>query len=175
MAINAGMMSSDSTEWETPDELFDSLSASHGPFDLDVCASDYNAKDCDFYFTKEDDGLTQKWFGTCWMNPPFGNAEWPCKKNCKKKRCAKRGHHTTEYIPGIRDWVRKAYQSAKAGCKVICLLPARTDTGWWHRYIENAAKEIHFLKGRVYFVRNDGKTGAAPFPCVVVILGPGVP
>lgn len=60
--------SSESAEWETPQELFDKLDAEYH-FDVDVCATQENAK-CARYYTREDDGLIQEWHGTCWMNPP---------------------------------------------------------------------------------------------------------
>jgi site-specific DNA-methyltransferase (adenine-specific) len=138
--INAGMMSSATPEWATPQDLFDRLSLSHGPFDLDVCATPENAKVARF-FTKADDGLAQEWVGRCWMNPPYGRE--------------------------IGKWVRKARESADKGATVVCLLPARTDTAWWHDNIQGRA-EVHFLRGRVHFNGH----GPAPFPSAVAILRP---
>ncbi len=105
--INVGMYSSKSDNWETPQWLFDRLNDWYG-FETDVCAIPENAK-CERYFTPEQDGLAQEWTGVCWMNPPYGRK--------------------------IGDWVKKAYESAKAGATVVCLLPARTDTAWWHDYV----------------------------------------
>ena len=78
-------------------------------FDLDVCATKENAK-CEKYFTKEQDGLSQIWTGNCWLNPPYGRS--------------------------IGNWVKKAYDSVQAeeANIVVCLLPARTDTRWFHDY-----------------------------------------
>lgn len=82
--LNTEVMFSSATDsWSTPQEFFDSV-AKEFPFSLDVCASPENAK-CTEYYTKEDDGLKQNWKGICWMNPPYGDPEFPCKKNCKKK------------------------------------------------------------------------------------------
>lgn len=86
--------------WATPQDFFDRLDARFG-FEMDVCASPDNAK-CARYFTKADDGLTQRWSGICWMNPPYGRQ--------------------------IGHWMRKAYESSLAGATVVCLVPARTDT-----------------------------------------------
>lgn len=105
-------------------------------FDLDVCALPENAK-CAKYFTPEDDGLDQEWTGTCWMNPPYGRE--------------------------IKRWIKKASES---GVAVVCLLPARTDTAWFHDYILGRA-EIRFLRGRLRFV---GATSSAPFPSMVVVF-----
>jgi len=111
--------SSASDNWATPQDLFDRLDAVHG-FTLDVCASADNAK-CARFYTKEQDGLAQEWTGTCWMNPPYGRE--------------------------IGRWMSKAVQSARSGAIVVCLVPARTDTAWWHDYAVQG--EIEFIRGRV--------------------------
>jgi site-specific DNA-methyltransferase (adenine-specific) len=69
----------------------------------------------------------------------------------------------------IARWVEKAYESARAGATVVCLLPARTDTRWWHLYVMQA-DEIRFVKGRLRFV---GAKASAPFPSSVVVFRPG--
>lgn len=104
-------------------------------FDLDACALPENAK-CERYFTPEQDGLAQEWSGIVWCNPPYGRQ--------------------------IGKWVKKA---AEAGCDVVMLLPARTDTAWFHDYIYGKA-EIRFVRGRLKF---GGAKWNAPFPCMVVI------
>lgn len=125
--------------WATPQDFFDALHAEFG-FELDVCASPENAK-CPRYYTRADDGLAQPWKGVCWMNPPYGR--------------------------GIGKWLRKAWESAQAGATVVCLVPARTCTAWWHDY---AAKgEIRFVRGRLKF---GGHKNSAPFPCAVVVFRP---
>lgn len=131
--------SSKSVEWETPQELFDLLDEEFS-FTLDVCALPENAK-CKRYFTPDDDGLAQSWAGNiCWMNPPYG----------------------TE----IADWVAKAHREAKApGTKVVCLLPARTDTGWWWDYC--IVGQVRFIRGRLKF---GGGEHSAPFPSALVIF-----
>lgn len=126
--------------WETPRQLFEKLDTEFN-FTLDVCALPENAK-CRRYFTPEADGLKQVWSGVCWMNPPYGRE--------------------------IGKWVEKAFESAKAGATVVCLLPARTDTAWWHTYVMEAF-EIRFLRGRLRFV---GAESSAPFPSAVVVFRP---
>lgn len=129
---------SQTDEWPTPQKFFEVVNAELAPLELDVCATPENAK-CPRYYTKADDGLKQTWTGKCWMNPPYGRV--------------------------IGDWMRKAYESAQAGAMVVCLVPARTDTAWWHDY---AAKgEVRFIRGRLKF--GDGKN-SAPFPSALVIL-----
>ena len=108
-------------------------------FDLDVCATPENAK-CEKYFTKDDDGLSQQWGGVVYCNPPYGRE--------------------------IGKWVKKC--SEYEGESVM-LLPARTDTRWFHDYIYGKA-EIRFIKGRLKF--NDGKN-PAPFPSMVVVFNQG--
>ena len=111
------MFSSQTDLWATPPEFFAELDAEFG-FDLDVCASPENAK-CEKYYTPADDGLVQPWRGRCWMNPPYGRE--------------------------IGKWVRKAYESHLEGAMVVCLLPARTDTRWWHDYCRKG--EIRYARG----------------------------
>lgn len=107
-------------------------------FTLDVCASDENKK-VGSYFTKEEDGLKQDWRGdTCWMNPPYGRE--------------------------IGKWVKKASEERAT----VCLLPARTDTKWFHDYIYKKPNvEVRFLKGRLKF---GNSKNSAPFPSMIVIF-----
>jgi phage N-6-adenine-methyltransferase len=130
---------SERSDWETPQFLFDGLNAEFG-FELDVCAAPHNAK-CKQYYTATVDGLAQNWTGVCWMNPPYGRE--------------------------IEKWIRKAFESAENGALVVCLVPARTDTRWWHRYVLRG--EIRFLKGRLKF---GGSKNSAPFPSAIVIFRP---
>lgn len=131
--------SSASFEWSTPGALFDAINGVCG-FELDVCATPENAK-CAKYYTIADNGLLQPWDGMCWMNPPYGRT--------------------------IADWMCRAYQeSRKPGTVVVCLVPARTDTEWWHRYA--MAGNILYLRGRLKF---GGHKNSAPFPSAIVQLG----
>jgi hypothetical protein len=85
------------------------------------------------------DGLQQKWKGVCWMNPPYGKE--------------------------IKKWMKKAYESSLEGATVVCLVPSRTDTKWWHEYAMKG--EIEFIKGRLKF---GGSKNSAPFPSAVVVF-----
>lgn len=126
-------------EWPTPAPLFRALDAEFG-FTLDPCATADNAK-CARYFTRDDDGLTRPWApAVVWMNPPYGR--------------------------DIAHWVRKAYQEAQRGAVVVALIPSRTDTAWWHRYVMRAA-EIRFIVGRVRFGTSSIN---APFPSALVVF-----
>jgi phage N-6-adenine-methyltransferase len=129
-------------DWETPPALFGDLDAEFR-FTLDACALPHNAK-CARYFTPSDDGLTREWGAeTVWVNPPYGKQ--------------------------IAAWMRKAHDAAQRGATVTLLVPARTDSAWWHDYA--ARGEIRFLRGRVKFV---GAPYNAPFPCAVVVFRPPV-
>ena len=160
MPINSSWYTSLHDHWATPQVLFDNLNREFH-FTIDVCADPSNAK-CPVYYTKEQDGLAQDWGGqVCWCNPPYGDAEYPCKPGCKKKRCIARGHHIDKYVPGIKDWVAKASQYT-----TVCLLPARTDTAYFHDYIYGYA-DVRFLRGRLKFCDEKGR---APFPSMVVVF-----
>jgi phage N-6-adenine-methyltransferase len=135
MTINQGLMTSATDQWATPQDFFDQQNALHGPFDVDVCADATNAK-CAVYFDKDADGLKQTWAGKCWMNPPYGR--------------------------DIGKWMKKAHESEAT---VVCLVPARTDTKWWHDYAMKG--EITFIKGRLKF---GSAANSAPFPSAVVVF-----
>ena len=169
---NSVHFSSKTINWNTPWYLYKWLDKKFH-FELDPASSDENHK-CDIWFTKEEDGLNRDWAmvaDSVFLNPGYGNPEYPCKSNCKKKRCVERGYHNSVYIPGIKDWVRKAFTEAERGILVTCLLPARTDTrAWWHKYCMKA-NEIWFIEGRVHFENPDTKKETpAPFPSAIVIF-----
>lgn len=126
--------------WGTPWDLFHVLDAEFH-FTVDACALPENAK-CDRYFSPNDDGLRQEWRGVIWMNPPYGR--------------------------GIHRWLAKAADAANNGATVVCLLPARTDTRWWHDYVMQAS-EVRFLKGRLRF---GNARHCAPFPSCIAIFRP---
>jgi phage N-6-adenine-methyltransferase len=132
--------SSRTDEWATPTDTFAALDAEFH-FTVDVCANAENAK-CPIFFSQADDGLAQDWRGTCFANPPYGRA--------------------------IGLWVAKAYESALAGATVVMLIPARTDTRYWHAHVAKAA-EVRFIPGRLRF--GDSKN-SAPFPSAVVVFRP---
>lgn len=131
--------SSKSNEWTTPQYLFNELNDDFN-FTLDPCATDKNAK-CSKYFTIEDDGLSKDWSNdVVFMNPPYGRE--------------------------IKKWIKKVYEESLNGATVVCLIPARTDTTYWHDYIFDEADDIRFLKGRLKF--GDSKN-SAPFPSAIVV------
>jgi phage N-6-adenine-methyltransferase len=131
--------SSKTDEWATPIDFFNEVKALHGPFDLDVCATAENAK-APIFFTKAIDGLSVDWCGRVWMNPPYGRE--------------------------IGKWMRKAYESSQTtAIIVVCLVPARTDTTWWHEYAQRGS--VRFIRGRLKF---GGCKNSAPFPSALVIF-----
>lgn len=147
--MNKVHFSSAKEDWETPQALFDELNKEFN-FNLDVCASKHNNK-CFYYITEENDTLLVNWhrhsnefqpYPICWMNPPYGRE--------------------------IGKFIKKAYEESQRGCTVVCLLPSRTDTRWFHNYILGKA-EIRFIKGRLKFV---GAKSSAPFPSMIVIFRP---
>ena len=137
--ISSALFSSRSEEWATPQALFDQLNAEFH-FTLDPCARQDNAK-CARFFTKDQDGLRQKWGGAVFVNPPYGRK--------------------------IGLWVEKAFLESQTNADVVVMLiPARTDTGYFHEFIYGKG-EIRFIRGRVRF--GDGKN-SAPFPSMIVVF-----
>jgi phage N-6-adenine-methyltransferase len=128
--------------WSTPQEFFDALDSEFS-FDLDVCAQFWNAK-CLRYFSPEQDGLRKQWAGTCWMNPPYGRE--------------------------IEEWIQKAYEESLRGCTVVCLIPARTETAWFHDYCLKG--EVRFVRKRIWFTDINGRTGRPRFGSAIVIFRP---
>lgn len=132
--------SSNTNEWSTPIDTFNELNKEFN-FTLDPCSTKENAK-CDKFFTIEDDGLLQDWSkDVVFMNPPYGRE--------------------------IKYWIKKAYEESKKGSTVVCLIPSRTDTKYWHDYIFKYAYDIRFIKGRLKF--GDVKT-PAPFPSAIIVF-----
>lgn len=132
-------------EWETPDGLFLYLNDKFN-FNLDPCATPKNAK-CKKFYTKNENGLIQDWSGhTVFCNPPYGR--------------------------NIMDWVEKCRdEGMKENTVVVALLPARTDTRWFHWYVYPYAKII-FLKGRLKF--NNSKK-SMPFPSMIAVFTRSLP
>ena len=135
--MDKALFSSSTVEWETPKELFEALNKRFR-FELDVCATAENSQ-CSRWFDKETDGLSREWKGRCWMNPPYGRE--------------------------IGAWVRKARQEAERGALVVGLLPARTDTKWWHENVLGHA-EVRFIAGRLRF---GNAKNSAPFPSAIAV------
>lgn len=136
------MFSSKSDQWATPQDLYNKLDEEFH-FTLDPRADNYNHK-CDKWFTVAQDGLAQSWAGeTVFCNPPYGR--------------------------DIVKWVKKASDENKLhGITVVMLIPARTDTRYFHEYIYKKSNvEIRFLKGRLKF--GDAKN-AAPFPSMICVF-----
>lgn len=134
------MFSSERMDWETPQDFFDKLNVEFH-FTLDPCANEQNAK-CKKFYTIEQDGLAQSWQGEIvFCNPPYGRE--------------------------LSKWVEKAYkESRKPNTIVVMLIPARTDTKYFHQYIYKKS-EIRFIKGRLKF---GNSTNGAPFPSMVVVM-----
>lgn len=130
--------------WATPQAYFDQCVEEFGEFDLDPAANAENAK-ADRFFTVDDNGLEQEWNADrVWLNPPYGRV--------------------------LKHWVAKALSEFDKGNakKIVMLLPARTDTGWFWSFYERSDVEVRFIKGRLKF--GEGKS-SAPFPSCLVVVG----
>jgi len=133
------MFSSKTDQWATPDDFFKKINEEFD-FSLDPCADEFNHK-CAKWFDKESNGLLQDWGGyRVFCNPPYGKE--------------------------IIKWVRKAYYESHKDNTLVCMLiPARTDTRYFHDYIEHRA-EVRFIRGRLKF---GNEKHPAPFPSMLVI------
>lgn len=140
MTVTSGLFSSNSDEWETPISLFNVLDDRYH-FTIDVASTHENAK-CERHFTAEEDGLLMPWGGErVFCNPPYGRA--------------------------IRDWVKKCSEETSAF--ITLLIPARTDTSYFHDYIYRKPNvRIEFLRGRLRFEQGGRERDAAPFPSMLV-------
>jgi len=141
LSVSAYMPVSQTDDWATPQALFDQLDEIHN-FTLDVAASLSNHKTAKWFGLDHDnpalrDGLAMSWAGeSVWCNPPYGRV--------------------------IKEWVKKAHQESQHA-SIVMLLPARTDTQWFHDYA--IRHKVTFIKGRLKF--GNGQV-AAPFPSILV-------
>ena len=92
------------------------------------------------------DGLVEEWAMVTFCNPPYSEL-----KSTKKKL----------------GWVEKAHIECQKGKTIVLLIPARTDTQWFHEIILENEYDVRFIKGRLKF--GDSKT-AAPFPSMLIIM-----
>lgn len=146
--MNAALLASKNMCWCTPQDFFDKLNQEFN-FVLDAAATAKTAK-CGLYYTPETDGLSQSWNcgGAVFCNPPYGRE--------------------------IGKWVKKAYEESRGGVTIVLLIPARTDTSYFHDYIYRKS-EIRFIRGRIRFTDDNGVPAApAPFPSMLVIYNGGV-
>jgi site-specific DNA-methyltransferase (adenine-specific) len=138
--MNTDVMFSQETDvWATPQWLFEALNKEFG-FTLDPCTDGTNSK-CKNFFSIFDSGLLKDWgTETVFMNPPYSQCY---------------------------DWMHKAYGASRDGATVVCLVPSRTDTDWWHKFAMKG--EIRFIKGRLKF---GDATNSAPFPSAIIVFRP---
>jgi len=146
------LFSSNKTDWETPDLFYENLNKNF-KFGFDLAASDSNAK-CKNYFTEEDDALSKDWSKEAapigdfnWLNPPYNL---------------------------VKQFLKKCSEETRNGVRIVALVPARTDTIWFHDYVEGIAGMVALIKGRLKFGINGIPHGTAPFPSCLIVY-PGVP
>lgn len=144
MTINKTLFSSEKMNWETPQIFFDNLNKKF-KFDLDACADDKNHK-LNNYFTEKDNALEQDWNGNVFVNPPYGRS--------------------------ISQFIQKSYEESVRDENrfIVLLIPARTDTKYWHEFIQGKAT-VKFLRGRLKFEIDGFASDAAPFPSALVVYG----
>lgn len=141
--LSNAFFTSQRDDWETPQVLFDKLNDLYH-FTLDPCSTNTNAK-CRKHYTIKDDGLAQSWAGEhVFCTPPYGRE--------------------------IGKWVKKCYEESQRGTHIVLLIPARTDTAYFHDYIYGKA-DIEFLRGRLKFELDGVPAQSAPFPSMLVFYG----
>ena len=157
---SAVMFSKASDEWRTPWQLFQPLHREFG-FGLDAAATYENKLTTRYLY----DALRAEWHDAAWGHPIWLNPPY--------SKC--------------RAFIAKAAQEAQKGATVVCLVPSRTDTRWWHEHVWDAENhrqrpgvEVRFIKGRIVFLGADGqpmrdskgRVVGAPFPSVVIVFRP---
>lgn len=131
-------------KWQTPPAVFEQLNKEFG-FTLDAAAEPETAL-CDYYFTAEDDALSQDWSGqVVYCNPPYSQ---------------------------LRQFAQKAKEESEKGTTVVMVVPARTDTRAFHESLSEG--EVRFIKSRLKFLQNGQAQNSAPFPSMVTVMGPGI-
>ena len=150
MTVSKVLFSSKDQTWGTPPDLFRGISQVHGPFLLDAATRESNPLGTEYFYTEKENGLEQPWYNPTYVNPPYGRK--------------------------IGDWIKKAYEESVKGNLVVMLIPARTDTKWFHKYIYLRPKvQLSFLKGRLSmwnYDTNQPHPHKAPFPSMIVIFRP---
>jgi site-specific DNA-methyltransferase (adenine-specific) len=144
-ALSRVVFSSAKSDWRTPQDLFDRLDRQWGKFDLDAAADDQNSL-CDQFYCQEADALAHDWYAEgarrAFVNPPYGRGT-------------------------VGKWVAKALEESRRGCRVVMLLPSRTDSAWFHDLVKPHAFHVEDLRGRVRF---QGAKAGAPFPSLIVVF-----
>ena len=156
--VKQAMKSSEKQDWATPQVFVDAV-LEHldlDGFDLDVCATSESTK-CPAWYSEDSDGLEQPWWGTVWCNPPYAEVE---------------------------DWFNKAnHEILRGGTwhvrpleRVVMLVPARTDTSWFHDVALKLAAQVILIKHRIYFEGGNpaNEKGGALFPSMLVVLDPAI-
>ena len=134
-----GYMTKSATDsWSTPKYVYDKLNSEFNFDDFDPCPLNENPLL---------NGLNIEWANTTFCNPPYS----------KLKTTKKHG----------LGWIEKAHIEAQKGKRIVLLIPARTDTQWFHDIILKWHYEIRYIQGRLKF----GDAGnCAPFPSMVIIM-----
>jgi len=156
MAVSKTLYSRDSDEYQTPQYLYDFLNDIFN-FTLDPCASQQIERqkriNTKVKYTIDDNGLFKSWINySTFINPPYSQ---------------------------IKKWIQKSIDEMdnrfgtyrKTGLKpspIVLLVPARTDTRWFHHITNRVYTSVFLLKGRLQFDKS--KTSKAPFPSCVILL-----
>jgi hypothetical protein len=150
---------SGNVEYFTPSAIVEAARRVMGSIELDPasCAKANETIRAERFYDEAMDGYNQPWVAqTLWLNHPFGREEQVCDNDCKKKTCAKRGHHVEKYKPGNKQWVDKLEASYRDGLvgEACCICFASTSEGWFRPLL---FRPQCFLSPRTNYVGPDGK------------------
>jgi phage N-6-adenine-methyltransferase len=144
-------MSSLDDTWATPRSYYEKV-AKEFDFTLDAAALQSSTLVPENWYGPDHadpdrrDAFTRDWTadakgGVIWLNPPYGKT--------------------------IKEWMKKADEESKKGSTVVCLVPSRTDTAWFHDSCIH--HEVRYIRGRLKFGQ---AVNAAPFPSALVVMRP---
>ena len=143
-------MDPDNDEYATPPEIWRPLSRAVGGFDLDAASGAESTPIAPDRLTKDDDGLTQPWYGNVWLNPPWST----------------NGNGSAKY-----DWLRKVHNEINRAAvdRVVVILPVDTSAHWFHDYVLDANAVCFVGPGRISF---EGEGPNPSFSLLIVVCGP---
>lgn len=147
-----------SNEWYTLPLYVDAARKVMGGIDLDPasCEKANRVIRATSFYTEEQNGLMQPWFGRVWLNPPYGR--------CKGSKDGKAISHQQAFA----EKLQREY-SAGTIEQAILLSLGNPNSTWFQPLL---SFYTCFFHGHLHFYRPDGSEGDFGFPLAFVYLGP---